>query len=233
MSTQAAFIGLDDTLAARSKEQPSSPSLNLPVQVSRAQGSIAFSGTMEHFTPGAASIILDQSMLIDTTVQVECNGFQFAGEVAYCHSKEGAYEIHVAISDVDELGVRRSPRYAVNLPAKIYGAEAGERFDVTLVDISRDGIGLESRTPLHTDEAVCVESELCMAFATVRHCRQVASGRFRAGLEVQYAIAKEHPSPSPVRLGWFCRLFSWRVLSLVGIGLAMGALAEVPRQFWR
>ena len=206
------------------------PKLDLKVGLAIPGDPYVFDGVMEHFDGGEASITVDCIFQKDTQLRVEFHGFHFDGDVVCCERKnDGLYDIHVVMADTDESGVRRDPRYVVNLPALLHATRSPDSAPATLLDISKDGLGLESDIQLPVGETVAVESQLNLAFGIVRHSRQVADGRYRAGLQVTAVFAKEpEPLPATEKQPWtqslLARLrfgdretrFGWRSPSRIG-----------------
>ena len=149
-----------------------------------------FAGIIEHFFGGEASILLDHRFQKETHVNIEFAGFHFDGEVLYCQRKGDVFDTHVVLADRDEAGVRRDPRYVVNLAGRLYAPGIVDAIDAQLIDISRDGIGIECALPLTVGDTVTVESQLNLAFGVVRHCRRMPTGAHRAGLQVHAVITK-------------------------------------------
>ena len=192
-------------------------SLHLKVRVTMPDADFIFEGVMQHFVAGEASILLDHRFVKGTEVRVEFHGFQFEGEVLFCEPKDDLYDMHVIIPDVDETGMRRDPRYVLNLPAQLYPPRGEDPVDGTLVDISKNGLGLDSPMNLEVGETVAVESQSNLAFGIVRHCRPLGGGNYRAGLHVYNVIAKkmivreEVPPPERNKRPWVVgSLFSTR-----------------------
>lgn len=191
-------------------------SLGLKVRVTMPDAGFVFEGVMQHFVAGEASILLDHRFVKGTPVRVEFQGFQFEGEILFCEPKDDLYDTHIVIADVDETGVRRDPRYVFNLPARLYPPRGEEPVDAKLVDISRNGLGLESPMNLEVGETVAVESQANLAFGIVRHSRQLGSESYRAGLHVYNVITKdlitreEAPAPRQEKHPWLRSLFTHR-----------------------
>lgn len=175
-------------------ETPGAP-LGLKIHLAVHGSDYIFEGVMEHFFGNEASILLDHRFQKETRVKVEFHGFQFDGEVLYCQRKGDRFDTHVVLADQDETGVRRDPRYVVNLEGRLYAPGTGDTIDAKLVDISREGIGVECASTLTVGDAVAVESQLNLVFGVVRHCRQTPTGIYRAGLQVHGAITKEEIMP--------------------------------------
>ena len=183
--------------------------LGLKVRLKSPSSTRVYEGFLEHFIPAEACILVDHHFKRDTTLLVDVNGFQFEGIVAFCGRKNDVYEAHIVIPDTDETGRRRDPRYVVNLPARVYAAVSEQPFDAMVVDISRDGLGLECPLQLEMGDTLAVESQLNLAFGVVRHCRALPCGRFRAGVLVHNVISKKQNSERQQdRRSWVRSLFS-------------------------
>jgi hypothetical protein len=204
-----------------SPSEVKSVSLGLKVRVTTPDTDFSFEGIMQHFVAGESAILLDHHFIKGTQVRVEFNGFSFQGEIMFCEPKDKLYDTHIIIPDVDENGMRRDPRYVFNLAARLYPPGGELPIDATLVDISKEGLGLESPMSLEVGETVAVESQSNLAFGIVRHCRQLASGTYRAGLHVYNVIAKEviakEEIPARKQVGR-----RWAVQSLFSLGRADG-----------
>lgn len=172
-------------------EQTRGAPLGIAVRLTVPGADYTFEGVLEHFFGGEASILLDHRFQKDTHVKVEFRGFQFDGDVLFCERKGDRFDTHVVLADQDETGLRRDPRYIVNLAARIHIPGAEQPLPAKLVDISREGIGVESDWPFKIGDTIAVESQLNLAFGIVRHCRQLPTGAYRAGLQVHAVIAKE------------------------------------------
>ena len=164
-------------------------------------------GVMEYFIPGEACILAEKSFRVDAPVYVEIHGFEFVGMVAYCERRPQGFEIHVVISNVDEEGRRRDARYLVNWPARVYDSFRAP-VNAVVVDISRDGLGLESALKMEIGDTVAVESQSNLAFGVVRHCREMGNGLYRAGLLVHNVLTKEQEPASAGKRSWMRTLLS-------------------------
>ena len=165
--------------------------LGLKIHLRVPGSDYAFEGTIEHFFGGEANILLDHRFQKETHVKIEFNGFHFDGEVLNCQRKGEVFDTHVVLADQDEAGVRRDPRYVVNLEGRIYAPGTEDAINAKLIDISRAGIGVECALPFTVGETVAVESQSNLAFGVVRHCRRLSTGAYRAGLQVHAVITKD------------------------------------------
>jgi hypothetical protein len=62
--------------------------------------------------------------------------------------------------------------------------------DITIVDLSSDGLGFESPVSVETGQSIAVASDSVFVFAVVRHCRPLSDGLFRAGVQIQHLFEK-------------------------------------------
>lgn len=194
--------------AATPVRDETSHHLGLKVLVTTNNANV-YEGYLEHFIPAEACVLINHHLKQDTQVRVDVNGFQFEGTVVFCKHKNTVYEAHIVIPDADETGRRRDPRYTVNLPARIYGSHTNGPIDGILVDISRDGLGLNCLEKLEVGDTLAVESQASLAFGTVRYCRQTHDGSYRAGLLVHSVIGKEQtPCASQAKRAWVRNLFA-------------------------
>ena len=186
-SNSSPLVGIDNPTPAETRGAP----LGVKIQLRVPGSDYPFEGIIEHFFGGEASILLEHRFQKETRVRIEFDGFHFDGEVLSCQPKGDLFDIHVVLADQDEAGVRRDPRYVVNLDGRIYAPGSVDPIDARLIDISREGIGIECGSPLTVGHMVAVESQLNLAFGVVRHCRQLSSGACRAGLQVHAVITKD------------------------------------------
>ena len=92
-------------------------------------------GLLEGFTPGEVTILLNEPIDEQRMVSVRLNSFTFEGHTLYCRPKQNQFEAHVSIDDIEENGLRRAPRFPVNLPAQLFLSQA-EPLAITIIDIS-------------------------------------------------------------------------------------------------
>lgn len=184
---------------------------SLRVRVEKPGTGFIHEGLIEYVMPGEVSIFLNHRFPRETQLRVNVNGFQFDGTVVFSEPKGHAFETHIVIADTDETGKRKDPRYIVNLPARLHSSLSDEPLEVRLVDVSRDGVGLESPLKLAMGESVAIESQSNLAFGSVRHCRELPSGKFRAGILVDNVITREaDPVARQERRSWFSCLLPQR-----------------------
>jgi hypothetical protein len=173
-------------------------SMELEVYVVDFLSNYTVRGLLEGFTPGEATIILGEPVEEQRAVTVRLNSFTFEGRTLYCRPREDQYEAHISIDDVEATGVRRAPRFPIKLPARLLLSSVGA-LAVTIVDISRDGLGIDSPVPLETGQAIGIECGSVLVLAIVRHCRELPGGIYRAGAEMHHLFEKavQLPSESP------------------------------------
>ena len=182
--------------------------LGLKVQVVKPGLPGTYEGILEHFIPGEASLLLDHNFPQDTLVRVNIHGFEFDGHVVFCERKGDFFDAHIVIPE-DEVVRRRGPRYVVELPARAYTSLSHQPMDAKIVDISKDGLGLECPSNLSVGETLAVESQSNLAFGIVRHCRPLPAGGYRVGLQVHNVIIKEgKPADLPAKKSWVRSLFA-------------------------
>jgi hypothetical protein len=146
-------------------------------------------GIVQDFVPGEITVIAKNSILIGTNLTVEINAFTLLGEVLSCRSRDdGTHEIHLSIRDTDATGLRRTPRFSVNLPARVYTSSLPAPLAATITDISGDGLGLETTVKLPNDATLVIESQSNIALGVVRHCREVASQWYRTGVKLHHIL---------------------------------------------
>lgn len=165
--------------------------LHLPVRVSLAEKkNVGAQGFIESFVPGEACLFLDCLLPDHTHVAVEFKGAQFEGEILSSVPLEGGYKTNILVYDHPETGNRRSPRFPVILPARIYIGSSDKPIDATIVDVSSEGLGIELHEYLVPDSTIAIESPSCTTIAVVRHCRRTEANRFRAGLSMLHVMRK-------------------------------------------
>jgi hypothetical protein len=89
--------------------------------------------------------------------------------------------------------MRRAPRFPVKLRAELFRAHAPP-VGITIVDISRDGLGIELPMRLEAGQAIALATESVFVFAAVRHCRE-SGVLFRAGLAMLHLFEKRVVAP--------------------------------------
>src|SRR5581483_10091442 len=130
-------------------------------------------GVIKDFTPGEATLILDGFISQGTSVSVDIGSCSFDGKTLYCERKVASYEVHVSIDDLDETGLRRTPRFPVSISARVSAAGLATPATARIVDVSGDGLGIELSISVPPESIVAVESQSNVAFGIVRHSREI------------------------------------------------------------
>lgn len=178
--------------------------MHLPVRLSiPGRKHVKAIGFIESFVPGEVSLFLNCLLADHTPVTVEFKGAHLEGEIVSSLPLNGGYKTNILVYDDSEAGgQRRAPRFPVILPAQVYGCGSNVPLKATIVDISREGLGLDIRERLDIDTTIAVETESCTAFGVVRHCRPLARDRFRAGVSMVYVM---HKAPKRFWHSWLNR----------------------------
>jgi hypothetical protein len=119
---------------------------------------------------------------------VQFDSFVFKGETLFCRPKDRGYEAHITIDDVQKDGRRREPRFPIKLAGQMYVPDS-EPVPLTVVDMSREGLGIELPIALEAGRPVAIAAESVFVFALVRYCRR-AGALYRAGLEIQHVLER-------------------------------------------
>jgi hypothetical protein len=193
MNESACVSSTDDNLDSLPQCRP----LELEVQVVDFLSSYTIRGVLEGFTPGEVTISLDEPVSEQRMVTVHLNSFMFEGQTLYCRPRQDRFEVHISIDDVETNGLRRTPRFPVKLPAKLFLPHA-EPVAITIIDISSDGLGIELPVLVETGQPIAIASGSVFVFATVRHCRQLSEGIFRGGAEMHHLFEQNLEVPEDV-----------------------------------
>jgi hypothetical protein len=165
--------------------------LHLEARVTAPTWEIGLSGMVQDFTPGEVILLLDDHISEGTPVTIQLNKSSFDGEVLYCSPSGSRFEAHVSFNDVDETGMRRTPRFPVSIPTRIFSATHETPLEGKIVDISGEGLGIELSEPLPKQTNIAVQSEENIAFGVVRHSRELRSGLFRVGVQLHHIVKKD------------------------------------------
>lgn len=178
------------TLPAPSLGERAGQSLRLPVRLTAPVLRSALTGIIQDFLPGEMSVLFEEPLQRYLRVWLEFNGIHVEGEVLNSRPAGDKYEIHIVLYDTDENGRRRSLRFPVRIPARVYcpGNEIPVR--ATIVDVSAEGLGIEIVCAIAPEQVIAVDSDASLCFGTVRHCRPLEQG-FHAGVQLLSVIAKE------------------------------------------
>jgi hypothetical protein len=172
--------------------------LQIEVRVVDVLSNYTVPGALVGFTPGEVVILLNEAMCDQRTVAVHWNSFSFEGQILYCQPHEDEYEVHISIDDIEGAGLRREPRFPVTIPAELMQAD-GVPVAITIRDISRHGMGLESPFALEIGLPIALASGPAFVFAVVRYCRPWSNGAFRIGVEMLHLFEPKRPAAEPAR----------------------------------
>jgi hypothetical protein len=165
--------------------------LQLEARVTAPTWEIGLSAVLQDFTPGEAILLLDDQIPAGTRVTIQLNTSSFAGDILYCSPSGSRWEAHVSFDDVDATGLRRTPRFPVSIPARIFCSASDDPVDARIVDISGEGLGIELAEALPKDANIAVQSEENTALGQVRHCRELSTGLFRVGVQLHHIVKKD------------------------------------------
>lgn len=165
--------------------------LQLEARVTAPDWEIGLAAVVQDFTPGEVILLLDDHISEGTRVTVQVNTASFSGEILFCAPLGSRFETHVSFDDVDATGLRRTPRFPVRIPARIFAATIDTSLEAMILDISGEGLGIEITQRIPAQTNIAVQSEENTAFGVVRHCRELPSGRFRAGVQLLHIVRKD------------------------------------------
>lgn len=170
--------------------EPSRPDwvIGLEVQVVDFLSGYTVAGVLESFTTGEVTVAIGELIPEQRTVMVQFDSFFFEGETLFCRPKGSGYEAHITIDDVETNGRRREPRFPIKLAGRMI-VPCSDPVPLTVVDMSREGLGIELPISLEAGQPVAMSAGPVFVFAIVRHCRS-AGQLYRAGLEIQHVIER-------------------------------------------
>ncbi len=181
--------------------------LQLEARVTAPTWEITLPAVVQDFTPGEVIVLLDDEISGGTRVTVQMNCCSFVGDVLYCEPSGSRWEAHVSFDDVDATGLRRTPRFPVSIPARIFSGATAVPVDGRIVDVSGEGLGIELAEPLPMQNNIAVQSEENTALGVVRHCRELRSGLFRVGVQLHHIIRKDLDlEKAAAESGWMNKL---------------------------
>jgi PilZ domain len=197
-------------------------SVQIHVSVVDVLSDYAVAGVLHGFMPGAVTVLVSEPLTEQRTVAVHLSTFVFEGEILYCGQHESQYEVHISIDDLEGSGRRKAPRFPVTIPAELL-RPSGDPVAITIRDLSRDGMGIESPVPLIAGQPIAIVSGPAFIFAVVRHSRELPGGIFRAGVEMHHLFDRPRQQPlKPVRIKWT----KWLAKALRGTGSHAIGLAQ-------
>jgi len=179
-----------------------SRAVQVPVRIVDILSNYTVTGMLVGFTPGEVAILTDEIMSEDRSVEVQLKSFSFEGQVLYSRPCGIPYETHISIDDMERPGLRRTPRFPVDLPAELMLSD-GDPIGMTIRDLSRDGMGLDLPVSLEVGQPVAIASGPAFVFAVVRYCQPATGGRFRAGVEMHHLFEKRQTEPERAPSGVF------------------------------
>jgi PilZ domain len=190
-----------------SAERTAMRGLQMEARVTAPTWEIGLSAVVQDFTPGEVILLLEDQIAAGTRVNIQLNTSSFTGDILFCAPSGSRYEAHVSFDDVDATGLRRTPRFPVKIPARVFSATSDGPLEGTIVDISGEGLGIELAVsvPMHTN--IAVQSEENIALGVVRHCRALSSGLFRAGVQLHHIVRKDPElEKASAESGWMNKL---------------------------
>jgi len=181
--------------------------LQMEARITAPTWEIGISAVVQDFTPGAVMLVLDDEIAAGTHVTVQLKTCSFAGDVLFCARKGSSYEAHVSFDDTDGVGLRRTPRFPVRIPARAFSSSSEGPLECTIVDISGEGLGIDIAVALPMQSNVAVQSEESIALGEVRHCRKIANGLYRAGVQLRHIVTKDPElEKASAESGWMNKL---------------------------
>lgn len=181
--------------------------LQLEARVTSPLWEIGLSALVHDFTPGEVILLLDDKITAGTHVSVQVNTCSFDGQILFCSPAGSRWEAHISFDDVDATGLRRTPRFPVRIPARVYSSTSDVPIESMIVDVSGEGLGIELPTAVPKQTNIAVQSEETTALGVVRHCRELSSGIFRAGIQLHHIIRKDPDlEKASAEAGWINKL---------------------------
>jgi len=181
--------------------------LQMEARVTSHTWEIGLSAVVHDFTPGEVILIVDDKLAAGTHVIIQLNTCSFAGVILFCEPSGSRYEAHVSFDDLDATGLRRTPRFPVNLAARVFSTSIEVPLEGKIVDISGEGLGMELPEPLPMLANIAVQSEENTALGVVRHCRELSSGVYRIGVQLHHIVRKDLDlEKASAESGWMGKL---------------------------
>ncbi len=185
----------------------STPGLRMEARVTSTTWEIGLSATVQDFTPGEVILLLDDQLTEGTHVTIQLTTCSFDGVILFCSPIGSHFETHVSFDDVDATGLRRTPRFPVSIPARVFSSAIDAPMEGKIVDVSGEGLGIELPGPLPKQSNIAVQSEENIALGVVRHCRELSPGLFRAGVHLHHIVRKDPDlEKASAESGWMNKL---------------------------
>lgn len=175
----------------RRAESRSARGLQMEARVTAPTWEIGLSAILQDFTPGEVILLLDDKIASGTQVAVQLNSCCFAGEILFCEPSGSRWEAHVSVDDVDAMGLRRTPRFPVTIPARAFSSATAVPLEGRIIDVSGEGLGIELPVALPMQCTIAVQSGETTALGVVRHSREISSGLFRTGVQLHHILRKD------------------------------------------
>jgi hypothetical protein len=197
---------------ATEQSSPSTPDraargLQMEARVTAATWEIGLAAVLQDFTPGEVILILDDKIASGTHVTIQMNTCSFDGVILYCQPSDSRWEAHVSFDDVDATGLRRTPRFPVSIPARVFSNASNVPLEGTIIDVSGEGLGIELAVAVPLQSSIAVQSEENTALGVVRHCRELSSGLFRVGVLLHHIVRKDADlEKASAESGWMNKL---------------------------
>jgi PilZ domain len=172
-------------------EKRTTPGIQMEARVTSHTWEIGLSAVVHDFTPGEVILLVDDKIAEGTHVTIQLNTCSFTGVILFCEPVGARWEAHVSFDDVDATGLRRTPRFPVRIPARVFSASIDAPLEGTIVDISGEGLGIELPSALPLLANIAIQSEENTALGVVRHCRELSSGLFRTGVHLHHIVRKD------------------------------------------
>lgn len=167
------------------------PSLGCGVDVLVKTTDSSLVGFVQDIRTNALSITIKQPLVEGSAVSIEFGSECRDGEIVSCRRHGSRYEACVVVPNKKESDLRLAERFPITLEVVICSDSLESQMDAVVVDMSAQGMGLETSVALKTGEIVTVESSSNIAFGIVRYCSALPGGPFRAGVEVFHVMLKE------------------------------------------
>jgi hypothetical protein len=181
--------------------------LQMEARVTSTTWEIGLAAVVQDFTPGEVIVILDDKIASGTHVTIQINTCAFDGVILFCEPSGARWETHVSFDDVDSTGLRRTPRFPVSIPARVFSSATEGPLEGRIVDVSGEGLGMELTAPIPKQTNIAVQSEENTALGVVRHCRELSSGLFRLGVQLLHIVQKDADlEKASAESGWMNKL---------------------------
>jgi hypothetical protein len=187
--------------------KPGALGLRLEARITAHTWEVGLSALIQDFTPGEVILLMDDPIPPGTHITIQVDTCSFDGQILFCMKSGSRWETHVSFDDVDATGLRRTPRFPVSIPARVFLNTRELPLEGIIVDISGEGLGMELREPVPVQANIAVQSEENTALGVVRHCRELSAGRYRAGIQLHHIIRKDPElEKASAESGWMNKL---------------------------